>query len=633
MKKSLQLSLFLLFIIIFSLSAKVDIAKADIVNPYQIYTYKQMEADIYKLQREYPDLIKVKSIGKSEYGRELYAVSVGKGTATIFINGSHHAREWMSTTLNMNMIEQYAKAFRNKQLINGYGAKRILNECTIWFVPMVNPDGVTLQQYGLSAFPKDLHTSLIKMNQGSTDFKRWKANGKGVDLNRQYNGDWTGVYSPSSPSYANYKGTSPHSAAEIKAILNFTYEIDPEIAVAYHTSGKVLYWYYKQTGSDYSRDYEYAKELGKMTGYSLIKPVPNVRGGGYTDWFIQALKRPGFTPELSRYYHETHVSITEFPTIWKENQVVGLYLANEGYKLYQKRLPQIASKIRKELLAVDQKGRELRNYYSDNISNEKDIKIDQNLIQLSKRYQSDLNTMKNKIKTLPSTYQQQFTSKMDRLQLFQTNTENFIASINAGEALKNKTNYFDSAFSRGLMTPKLISAYELYQKQQKTTLSVIDKMYSGKVRNLAKQKYISPANLLIENNKYELSRYALTNKLEKELKEGKIDLAKQDLINLEKLEADSKLFKEVGNKITPGKYKTYKLLEKKLLDQKQKIIDWLKKLEEQEKEEEKNIPTPKNSESGNSSTTTAADLDSEKLKTPNKTIELNEQNQQTSELP
>lgn len=629
MKKLIQWPLFLLFVMIFSLSSKVDVAKADIVNPYQIYTYKQMEADIYKLAREYPDLIKVKSIGKSEYGRELYAVSVGKGTSTIFINGSHHAREWISTTLNMNMIEQYAKAYRNKQLINGYGTKRILNECTIWFVPMVNPDGVTLQQYGLSAFPKELHASLIQMNRGSTDFKRWKANGKGVDLNLQYDGDWTSNKGTPSPSYAGYRGASPHSAAETKAILNFTAEIDPEIAVAYHTSGRVLYWYYKQTGADYYRDYEYAKQIKTMTGYSLIKPEPGVQGGGYTDWFIQAFKRPGFTPELSKYYHETHVSVTEFPTIWKENQAVGLYLANEGYKLYQKRLPQIASKIGKDLSAIDQKGRELRNYYSYNINNEHDIQVTQNLIKQLNSYKNDFSLMKKKIKNLPSSYQQQFSSKLDRLQLFQTNTENFITAVNAGEELKRKTDYFDSAFSRGLLSPKVISAYELYQKQHTTTVATINKMYSGKVRNLTKQKYTASANLLIDNNKYEITRYALTNKIEQELKEGKIDLAKQDLLQLEKLEADSKSFKEAGNTTMPGKFKTYKLIEKKLQDRKKKIVDWLKELEQQEAE--KNAPTPNNSESGNNPT--AAIESVEKLESQNKIIELPEQNQQTTELP
>ena len=67
-----------------------------------------------------------------------------------------------------------------KQKIDGYDAKKILNNTTIWFIPMVNPDGVTLQQTGLTSFPKADHAKIIKMNNGSTNFKRWKANGKGL---------------------------------------------------------------------------------------------------------------------------------------------------------------------------------------------------------------------------------------------------------------------------------------------------------------------------------------------------------------------------------------------------------------------------------------------------------------------
>src|SRR5699024_10211609 len=98
--------------------------------------------------------------------------SLGNGKATTFINGSLHAREWISTNLNMYMLENYAKAYTTNRNIQGYNARKILNDTTIWFMPMVNPDGVTLQQRGLGAFPKKDHASIIRMNGGSNNFKR-----------------------------------------------------------------------------------------------------------------------------------------------------------------------------------------------------------------------------------------------------------------------------------------------------------------------------------------------------------------------------------------------------------------------------------------------------------------------------
>lgn len=50
------------------------------------------------------------------------------------------------------------------------------------FVPMVNPDGVELCKRGVTSAPKNVRKSLLRLN-GSDDFRAWKANGRAVDLN------------------------------------------------------------------------------------------------------------------------------------------------------------------------------------------------------------------------------------------------------------------------------------------------------------------------------------------------------------------------------------------------------------------------------------------------------------------
>lgn len=239
----------------------------------------------------------------------------------------------------MYMIEQYAKAYERNSSIKGYNARKILNETTLWFIPMVNPDGVTLQQFGLQAFPKSTHKALIKMNDGSKNFKRWKANAKGVDLNRQYSIGWSKIKNnPGKPYYKNYKGKAPQTASETKAVMKLVNEIDPQMAVSYHSSGRILYWYYNQPASTYSRDLAYAKTISQMTGYSLVY-YPHGRvisgGGGFLAWFIHTKKRPALTPEISRYVGETNPPVSAFSAVWRENQAVGLYVAQESAKLYK----------------------------------------------------------------------------------------------------------------------------------------------------------------------------------------------------------------------------------------------------------------------------------------------------------
>jgi hypothetical protein len=333
---------------------------ADVVDPKQTYTYNMMVQDIRSLADQYPELIQYKIIGYSEYKKPIYAVSLGTGNATVFINGSHHAREWISTTLNMYMLEQYAKMYKSNHTFGGYDVKKVLDETTIWFVPMVNPDGVTLQQVGLKAFPVKDHASLIRMNDGSSNFKKWKANAKGVDLNRQYDADWKNIKNNfSSPRWSNHKGYFPEQATETKAMVSFTKEIDPEMAIAYHTSGEILYWNFHQSGQIYARDEKYAKRLGQLTSYRLVYPGLNPSGGGYTDWFVSKYKRPGFTPELARYAGNTNVPLSEFSRIWSQNKYIGLYTASESYKLYLARggKPnpiEVNVKIDGKLMAFDQ---------------------------------------------------------------------------------------------------------------------------------------------------------------------------------------------------------------------------------------------------------------------------------------
>ncbi|MEJ9159391.1 M14 family zinc carboxypeptidase [Paenibacillus graminis] len=58
-----------------------------------------MQRDIERLVKEYPDLVSSESLGQTAYGRQLWAVKLGRGESVLFLNGSHHAREWMTSAL------------------------------------------------------------------------------------------------------------------------------------------------------------------------------------------------------------------------------------------------------------------------------------------------------------------------------------------------------------------------------------------------------------------------------------------------------------------------------------------------------------------------------------------------------
>ena len=335
---------FILFVPILLFQSQAEAASSTVVNPSVTYTYAAMTRHIQSLAQKYPDLIQYQSIGKTKYGRDIWAVGLGHGQATVFINGSHHAREWMTTTINMYMLEQYAIAYTANRPFEGYNTRQILDRTTIWFVPMVNPDGVTLQQQGSAAFPASVRQSLVKMNGGSSNFKRWKANAQGIDPNRQYDAYWSTIEDNIPyPFWKNHKGSSAVQTAENQANTSFTYTIDPEIAVSYHSAGRILYWNFHTLLQNLKRDQRLANIFTNFTGYRQVRPNHNPSGGGYTDWFITTFGRPAFTPEIGIKTGETNLPLSAFNEEWRRNKKVGLWIAQEGYSLWLKKNPNTSS--------------------------------------------------------------------------------------------------------------------------------------------------------------------------------------------------------------------------------------------------------------------------------------------------
>ncbi|WP_086074450.1 M14 family metallopeptidase [Paenibacillus camerounensis] len=310
-------------------------ASANIVNSNQVYSYTIMQRDIERLVKAYPDLVSMETLGQSPYGRQLWAVKLGRGEAVLSLNGSHHAREWMTTTVLMKMIDTYAQAYVNNTTIGDYSVRRLLDEVSIWMVPMVNPDGVVLSQQGTAGLTAELAQTLRRYNGNSTNFTRWKANMQGIDLNRQYPANWSTIKNAGSyPWYQNYKGQRPAQAPEVQLMMDFTYRIDPEMTISYHSSGEIIFWHFNTLSSNAARDQAIARTISRMTGYSLVSPEKNPSGGGYKDWFIQEFGRPGLTIEIAPYAGERNVPLSQFERVWKDNRAVGLYSALQTHSLW-----------------------------------------------------------------------------------------------------------------------------------------------------------------------------------------------------------------------------------------------------------------------------------------------------------
>ncbi len=293
----------------------------DVVDTNIDYTYDIMERDIKGLKARYP-FLQVEVAGKSVLGKNLYSIKLGNGPNKVFYNGSHHALEWITSVLLMKFIENFSKAYIQNKKIDGYNPRDILNESTIYIIPMVNPDGVDLVLNGLQK-DNPYYEDLIKWNNGSTDFsKTWSANIRGVDLNHNYDASWElskeaeALYGVTGPGPRRYSGPYPESEPETKTVVNFTNQVNPRLVLAYHSQGEVIYWNYMNLAPPEAKTI--GELFSKVSGYTLDEPTGITSYSGYKDWFIEKYKRPGYTIEVGKGVNP--LPISQFDKIYNDNE-------------------------------------------------------------------------------------------------------------------------------------------------------------------------------------------------------------------------------------------------------------------------------------------------------------------------
>ena len=221
------------------------------------------------------------SMGASVFGRIIpYIRLAGKSEHAVLVTAGIHAREHVSCLAAMRQV--YALAQRELP-------------CTLYVVPMLNPDGNVLVESGADAF--GFYKSRLLKENGSADFSLWKANAAGVDLNVNFDARWgTGVQNVRTAGAQNYIGEKPESEPETQALVAFTRKVRPSLTLSYHAKGQEIYYDFYQTGKERARDEAIAAYAASLTGYTLIN---GTRGsaGGYKDWCIQELEIPALTVE------------------------------------------------------------------------------------------------------------------------------------------------------------------------------------------------------------------------------------------------------------------------------------------------------------------------------------------------
>lgn len=297
----------------------------NMVTPTRNINYAEMDFYVQVLHKLYPSFTELELIGKSVEGRNIHALKVGTGKKMILMDASTHAREHMTTNVLMEMIDQYTVAYATNSNLGKYNVRSILSNVSIWFVPMVNPDGVTLVQYGPNAMKNPEQVKQI--NKYSSNYGRWKANARGVDINRNFDARWAGL-AKGSPSWDMYRGPAPFSEPESKALGQFMLKYPFKSNFAIHSSGQVIFWGHNSENK--ARNTNLARLMAHTTGYALIKSSQTAPTGASASYFSKMTGLPSMTIEIAPYAGNAPVPLSRWNDVWKRMQYVGLVGAVEA---------------------------------------------------------------------------------------------------------------------------------------------------------------------------------------------------------------------------------------------------------------------------------------------------------------
>ena len=159
-------------------------------------------ANFQNLKRNIRGHFKKNVLGLTAQKREIIEVLLGNREAPyhLLIHAAIHGREYLNSALVMRQMEDYLKASDQTACAGKTGGGlRLWRECCFHVIPMVNPDGVARSQI--------------------PGFRFWKANARGVDLNRNFDAGWEEYQGAEEPCGEGYKGEFPGQEPEVQAVL------------------------------------------------------------------------------------------------------------------------------------------------------------------------------------------------------------------------------------------------------------------------------------------------------------------------------------------------------------------------------------------------------------------------------
>jgi len=254
------------------------------------HTYPELHAELKQVAAAHPDIVSLRSMGRSYEGRKLFIVKISDNVSTdeiepeVYVDGGIHGHEHLSTEQALELVHWLADGYGSDAQITA-----IVQSTEIWIAPLVNPDGATFD-----------------ISDGT--FHRWRKNRQpnagsaeiGTDINRNFAFKWGGKGSSAEPGHQFFRGPSAWSTPEARRIRDFVRSRviggnqQLRLALTIHSHGEFVMYPFGYTSDpqpvdmrpgDSDRLKSVADGMAERNGYRALQAGQLYRSSGtFMDW-------------------------------------------------------------------------------------------------------------------------------------------------------------------------------------------------------------------------------------------------------------------------------------------------------------------------------------------------------------
>jgi len=317
----------------------------DLIEDSSLYTTSMIYDDVVELMYRHSDVLTVDILGYSEFGQAIPLLIIegenyGKDKKPVLFVANLHAREFYSSKFLMKFTNQFLMSLKYDSCIYK-NASKYLKEYTFYLIPLANPDGLKIAQRDWKGI-ENQRNEIDKIKRIGP-YSDWKANGKGIDLNNNFDdGNFHlkhGRLFEEIPASQGHKGDYPGQAVEAKMIQDLVDSIRPLITLSFHTKGDILFWADRGTHNKFrGLDTELNKKVSQKCGLIMarVSQSPKEYAAGLENYVRAKTGTIGVCVELSKSNNKEaqHPPEKFLELVWKKCKDLPFIYLEELSKLY-----------------------------------------------------------------------------------------------------------------------------------------------------------------------------------------------------------------------------------------------------------------------------------------------------------